>query len=222
VNVCVFNPRGLHQSEGVNSFANTLQDIGAAWRWLRQPDTQRRLGVDPTRLCLGGHSYGGGMSMAYAAQDPSVRCLVSIAGTDHGELVREMVRDPADAESIRALLASSRHPDGPARLDLEASLEELVHHQDIYGLRENAAKLADRSILLIGGWENEQVTIDRSLLPLYRALNGAGAANVTFVTYHADHGFDTVGQRAAADIARWLLEAQPAGFAPARRGASSL
>lgn len=214
VNVCVFNPRGLHQSEGVNSFANTLQDIGIAWRWLGQPDVQRRLGVYPTRLSLGGHSYGGGMALVYAARDPSVRCVVSIAGTDHGVLAREMVRDPAYAEGIRALLSSSRSPDGPARFDLETTLEELVRHQDVYGLRENAARLADRSILLVGGWEDEQVTIDQFLLPLYRALKRAGAANVTFLTYHADHSFDTVSQRMAADIAHWLLDDDPAGVAP--------
>lgn len=82
---------------------------------------------------------------------------------------------------------------------------ELVGHQDVYGLRENAANLADRSILLIGGWEDEQVTIDQFLLPLYRALKGSGAAKVTFLVYHTDHDFSNVRQRLASDIAGWLL-----------------
>lgn len=30
INVCMFNPRGLQQSEGISSHANVLQDIGAA------------------------------------------------------------------------------------------------------------------------------------------------------------------------------------------------
>jgi hypothetical protein len=75
----------------------------------------------------------------------------------------------------------------------------------VYGLRENAAKLADRSILLIGGWEDVEVTIDQYLLPLYRALRGAGAAKVTFLVYHTDHDFSNVRQRLASDIAGWLL-----------------
>jgi pimeloyl-ACP methyl ester carboxylesterase len=205
INVCMFNPRGLQQSEGISSHANVLQDIGAALQWLRQADVQQRFEVETTRLVLGGHSYGGGMAMAYAARDSSVRRVISIAGNDHGEFAREMQRNAAFAEDMRRWLLSTRTPEGPARFDMEAGLKELVDRQDVYGLRENAANLADRSILLIGGWEDEQVTIDQFLLPLYRALRGAGAAKVTFLVYHTDHGFSNVRQRLASDIAGWLL-----------------
>ena len=207
INVCMFNPRGLHLSEGIASFANTLQDIGTAWQWLRQADVQRRFAVDTTRLVLGGHSYGGGMAMAYAARDSSVRRVISIAGNDHGEFAREMQRNAALAEGIRRMLLSTLAPEGPARFDVEAGLKELFDRPDIYGLRENAANLADRSILLIGGWEDEEVTIDQYLLPLYRALKSVGAVKVTFLVYHIDHDFSNVNvrQRLASDIAGWLL-----------------
>jgi pimeloyl-ACP methyl ester carboxylesterase len=205
INVCMFNPRGLHQSEGTSSQANTLQDIGAALLWLRQADVQRRFGLDTRRLILGGHSYGGGMAMAYAARDSSVRRVISIAGNDHGEFAREFQRNAAFAEGIRRMLLSTRAPEGPARFDVEAGLKEFVDRQDVYGLRENAANLADRSILLIGGWEDVEVTIDQFLLPLYRALRGAGAAKVTFLVYHTDHEFSNVRKRLASDIAGWLL-----------------
>ena len=205
INVCMFNPRGLHQSEGTHSHANTLQDIGAALQSLRQPDMQDKFGVNTTRLALGGHCYGGGMGMAYTARDSSVRQVISIAGNDHGEFARELQRNTAFADAIRRMMLATRAPEGPARFDFEAGLKELVDRQDVYGLRENAANLADRSILLIGGWEDEHVTIDQFLLPLYRALRGAGAAKVTFLVYHTDHYFSNVRQRLASDIAGWLL-----------------
>ena len=205
INVCMFNPRGLHQSEGISSNANCLQDIGAALQWLRQADVQRRFEVDTTRVVLGGHSYGGGMAMAYAARDTSVRRVISIAGNDFGEFARELQRSAAFAEGIRRMLVSTRKPEGPASFDMEAGLKEFVDRQDVYGLRENAANLADRSILLIGGWEDEQITIEQFVLPLYRALRGAGAAKVTFLVYHTDHDFSNVRQRLASDIAGWLL-----------------
>jgi dienelactone hydrolase len=205
INFCTFNPRGLHPSEGIHSHANTLQDIGAALQWLRQADMKRRFEVDATRLVLGGYSYGGGMAMAYAAQDPSVRRVISIAGNDHGEFARELQRNATFAKDIRDWMSSTRAPEGPAHFDLEAGFKELIDHQEIYGLRENAAALADRSILLIGGWEDEGPTIDQYQLPLYRALKGAGAAKVTFLVYHTDHGFSNVRQRLASDIAGWLL-----------------
>jgi len=205
INVCMFNFRGLQQSEGIHSHAYTLQDIGTALHWLRQADVQRRFGVDTTRLALVGHCYGGGLAIAYAAQDPSVRRVVSIAGNDHGEFARELQRNPAFAEAIRRSMLSTRRPEGPAEFDYDAGIKELIDHQEVYGLRENAAKLTDRSILLLGGWEDEQVTIDQFLLPLYRALRGAGAADVTFLVYHTDHEFSNVRQRLASDIAGWLL-----------------
>lgn len=172
INVCTFNPRGLQQSEGIHSHANTLQDIGSALQWLRQADVQRRFGVDATRLVLGGHCYGGGMVMAYAARDPSVRQVISIAGNDHEEFARELNRNAVFAEGIHRWMLSTRRPEGPAQFDFDAGLKELIDRQDVYGLRENAANLADRSILLLGGWEDEQVTIDQFLLPLLPSTKG--------------------------------------------------
>jgi pimeloyl-ACP methyl ester carboxylesterase len=206
INVCMFSPRGLHHSEGIHSHANTLQAIGAALQWLRRADVQERFEVDTTRLVLGGHSYGGGMAMAYAARDSSVRRVISIAGNDFGEFSRETQRNAAFAEDFRRWMLSTRRPEGPAQFDYDAGLQELIDHKDIYGLRENAANLADRSILLIGGWEDEEVTIDQFILPLYRALRGAGAAKVAFLVYHTDHEFSNVRQRLAHDIAGWILQ----------------
>lgn len=206
VNVLMFNPRGLHGSEGAFSHANTIEDIGAALRWLERPESQKRFQVDATTLTLGGYSHGGGMALAYAASDPSVNGVISIAGTDHGEFIREFQRNEQFAEMIRKQLLDTRVPNGPARFDdLEAGLQELADHQDVYGLRENAANLADRSILLIGGWEDVQITVDQFLLPLYRALKEADAADVTFLVYHDDHDFGTVRVQVASDIRDWLV-----------------
>jgi dipeptidyl aminopeptidase/acylaminoacyl peptidase len=204
INVCMLNPRGLQQSGGIHSHSNTQQDIGAALQWLRQAEVQKRFGLDDTRLALGGHCYGGGMAMAYAAQDQSVCKVISIAGNDHGEFARETQRNSAFAEDIRRGMLSTRVPEGAARFDYDAGLMELLDHQDVYGLRENATNLADRSILLIAGWEDEQVTIDQFLLPLYGALRKAGTKKVTFLVYHTDHDFSNVRQRLAFDIADWL------------------
>ena len=205
VNVLTFNPRGLYESEGTATFPGTLLDIGAAVRWVTTPEIRKRFNIDPGKIALGGHSNGGGMAMTYAAKDPQIRRVISIAGNDHGEFIREFQRNPEMAESIRKMLLGTRAPAGPARFDLEADLRELLEHQDIYGSRENAAKLADRAILIIGGWEDTQATVDQFLLPFYRALKRSGAVDVTFLVYHADHGFGSVRTKMASDIREWLL-----------------
>ncbi|MEZ4654811.1 MAG: alpha/beta fold hydrolase [Candidatus Eisenbacteria bacterium] len=196
VEVFVLCPRGWHQSQGEASFTNALEDIGAALRWVRE-----RAVHDVT---LVGHSFGGGMALAYAARDPSVHRIVSVAGTDHGQLVRQYMSDPEFAAILEPILKSTAAPDGPIRFDVSATLQELKDGQGVLDLRENAALLADRAILMFGGWEDVNTTVDDYLLPLYRALREAGASDVTFLVYHTDHGFGNVRARLYRDLMEWL------------------
>ena len=147
------------------------------------------------------------MALAYAARDPSVRAVVSIAGTDHAAFIRLFRRDTAFAERIGGSLRSTLAPDGPARFDYEGTLRELDENQSIFGLRENASRLADRSILLVGGWDDPNVTIEGHVLPLYRALQGAGAEDVSLLVYQDGHGFGEVRERMADVLHAWVLEA---------------
>lgn len=205
VNVLMFNPRGLYASGGTFSFPNTLEDIAAALTWLRQPHVQDRFAIDTAGLALGGHSFGGGLALAYAAGDPGIRRVISIAGNDHAAVIRRVQRDSAFAAAIRRTLEGTRAPDGPARFaSVDEQLELLAAHQDTYGLQENASRLADRSILLIGGMDDAGVTMEDVMLPLYRALRDAGASDVTFLTYQADHGFGGVRPELADDTRSWL------------------
>jgi len=206
LHVLVVNPRGLHQSEGMMSFFHTLDDIGAAFDWLHDDAVIQRFGVDTTAVVLGGHSFGGGTTMAYAARDPRVRAIVSVGGTDHGVLIRKYQRDAAFRERVRRLVQSALAPEGPARADFDATWRDLSENQDIFGLQENAARLADRSILLIGGWEDRNVTMDEYMLPLYRSLREVGAEDVTFQVYHDNHGFGQVRERLANDVRSWVRQ----------------
>ncbi len=205
INVIVFAPRGWHESEGFSTFANGLEDIGAVWSWSQNPEIVERYSIDRDRLVLGGYSWGGGMSLAYAAKDSSVTHIFSIAGNDHGHLIRQYQQDDEFAGKIDQLLASTKAPEGPIRFAPSEALQELAENQDVYGLIENAPNIADRSILLIGGWEDVGVTVDNILLPFYRALRAAGAEDVTFKVYHATHSFGSVRDSLPKDLYRWIL-----------------
>jgi len=50
------------------------------------------------------------------------------------------------------------------------------------------------------------VTIDDMLLPFYRALKSDGTTDVTFMVYHATHGFGSVRDRLTKDLCRWILQ----------------
>jgi pimeloyl-ACP methyl ester carboxylesterase len=203
INMVMFNPRGMLASEGSFGFGNTLSDIGAALDWLARSEVRQRFKIDPAKITLGGHSFGGGMACVYAAMDDRVRRIISISGADPGEVADKMLNDPATAASYRKLLTTP----GAFQVrvaDFDAALEDIRATGTGYALRETAPRIADRSILLVGGWEDRNVTIEQTVLPYYRALKNAGAKDVRFLVYHADHQYSGVSRKLASDIRDWL------------------
>jgi pimeloyl-ACP methyl ester carboxylesterase len=207
INVFFALPRGMHGSEGEFSFHGALEDIGVAFEWLHTPEVIDDFGVNTSAVFICGYSWGGGMSMAYAASDPAVQGVISIAGTDHGEFMREFERNEEMASMVRQMISQTQAPEGPVRFqDLEQIFREISEGVAMFGLRENASKLADRSILLIGGWEDVNITIEDQILPLYRALLAAGADNTSILAYHDDHGFSSVRDQIGDDIIAWIMD----------------
>lgn len=204
INALTFNYRGTHRSEGVFSFANTLQDIEAAIDYLRENDwvTGRR-GVRTDRPVLVGLSYGGGMALTFAARHPDIRHIVSIAGTDHGEMVRAYRRDASLAHRLNAWFEELKFPSGP--IHFQATLqEELLGGPDPYDLRLSVPALADRDLLIIGGWDDLWITLENHPLPLYRALVAAGARRVELTAVRDDDSFQQSREELAHIIVRWI------------------
>ncbi|MFZ2095980.1 MAG: alpha/beta fold hydrolase [Anaerolineales bacterium] len=133
VNMMEFYPRGLHQSEGTYTHSGAMQDIASALQWIGQINIQKQFKVDATNVVLGGFSNGGGLALAYTAQDSRIRRVVSMAGNDFGEFARQLHHDPAFAENIHRWLLSTRSPDGPAHFDPEIGEQDvtfIVYHTD--------------------------------------------------------------------------------------------
>lgn len=206
INVLTFNYQGTYQSEGGYSLRNTMKDIAAGMTYLEQDDVVDGFGIDRERLILGGYSYGGGMALAYAASHPEIERIVSIAGTDHGEFTREYLRNPAFAEMIDAEFEALKFPDGPVRFAGKDAVAELKQNPEPYDLRQNAASLAGRDILLIGGWDDPYVTIEDHVLPVYRALMACSAPGVRIRALQDGHSFETSREELAHIVTAWVLD----------------
>lgn len=204
LNVLTFNYSGMYQSEGEYSIENTLKDIGAAYDYLHRSDVVARFNVDTTKIVLGGYSYGGGMALVYAAGHSKVARVISIAGTDHGELFREYLRNPEFAQTLEAAFDKLRAPAGPVNFEGAGYLKQVAVNPDPVDLRLCSPGLAALDILMIGGWDDAQVTIDHHLLPLYRTLKKAGATRITFIAYHTDHSFRNVREQLADQLIQWI------------------
>jgi pimeloyl-ACP methyl ester carboxylesterase len=203
INTLTFAYRGTYKSEGAFSFENTLEDIEAAIAYLHQERVRREFQLATGKLVLGGISYGGGMALAYAANHPEIGRVFSIAGTDHGEFARGYERNPAFAEWVDEWIQELRAPAGPVRFD-ERKARAWLQNPDPYDLRLGATALADRDILLIGGWDDRSTTIEHHVLPFYRALVEAKAQSVQIAAVQDDHSFERSRDEIAETVIRWV------------------
>ena len=76
--VVTFNYRGSWGSPGSYSFANDLADVDAVLAYVRAPENAVKLGFDPKRIVLGGHSLGGWATALTAASHRPVVFLISM------------------------------------------------------------------------------------------------------------------------------------------------
>ncbi len=204
INVFTFNYSGTHKSEGEFTMSNTLTDIQAAYDYLHQNEIVRRFHVDTSQVVLGGYSYGGGMALTYASRHLGIQRVISIAGNDHGAFAREYLRNPQMAQSMDSLFDKLKAPEGPINFDGSGVLKKLAADPNPLDLRLAANDLAARDILMIGGWDDVQVSIDQVLLPFYRALKKAGANKIRFVALQTDHSFRNVREELATELVHWM------------------
>ena len=208
INMVMFNYSGTHKSGGLLRMKGVLDDISAALTYLRKIENVERFGIDTANIVLGGYSFGGGMAMTYAVRHPEVKRLVSIAGNDWGEHFEDYVNIPGLKTTLDASIRSSESK-GLIRFDEGERPAEFLANgtgnlDSAFYLRRNADLLADRNILLIAGWDDSGVVIERYTLPLYRALKEQGAKHVKLVAFQDNHAFRNSRDEIAQTIVGWI------------------
>jgi dipeptidyl aminopeptidase/acylaminoacyl peptidase len=127
-----FNYSGTYGSEGEYSMENTPKDIDAAFDFLITKENVARYNIDTSKFYLGGYSYGGGMVLTYAANNPQIKAIFSIAGTDHGEFFREYFRNYVFAKMIDEMFEQLKAPNGPVRF-MKGKLPKETTQEEIAG-----------------------------------------------------------------------------------------
>ena len=211
INVLTFNYSGTHKSEGKFNFDNSQKDIEAAFAFIHKPENILKYKIDTNRIVLGGYSFGGGMALTYAANHPEIREVFSIAGNDHGAAIKQYKQDPERKKLLDDIFDELKSRKdivrfGPGGTVKEISEMKIVELNPTYDLQYCAPLLTDKNILLIGGWEDVNVTIEDRLLPLYRVLKNEKIENVKFIVYHTDHSFSNVRDELANTIYTWIIK----------------
>lgn len=209
INAMTFNYSGTHQSQGKFNFENTQKDIHAVFKFIHQPENIRKLKIDTTRIYLGGYSYGGGMALTYAANHPEIKRVISIAGNDHGAFIRAYNSNPNMKKAIDDMFTKLSPPTGNIRfakggIPKEVAEMKFIEKNPAFDLRKCANLLYDRDILLIGGWDDLNVSYENILLPLYRALKKENAKQIRMVSFHDTHSFTHSREKLAQTIIKWI------------------
>jgi len=212
INVLTFQYSGTYESQGLTSFDNQQKDIQAAFDFIRKPDNMSRFQIDTSLIYLGGWCHGGGMALAYSVNHPEITSVFSIVGNDFGEFLGLYNRIPEMRLIVDEMMDNSissgdtRWEEGA--LPKEMAAAGIENMNPIFDIREkNAKTLAQKDILLICAWDDERVTVEQFMLPLYRALKKENAINLQMISFQDVHHFPNTRRVLAAQIADWIFTA---------------
>lgn len=197
-NVLTFTYRGAWGSAGNFSLPNALADAQAALDFARSPDGAK-LGIDPRRLVIGGHSMGGGVATLIAARNQELAGLVLLDAWNIGETAKQIsqggpkARDAfiAEADDFGHALAGAT----PASV-----ADELMAFDVRWNLLSTTENLRAMPVLDI--YARHGIAADN--VALVAALKRAGNLRVTGVEIDSDHAFADHRIKVAQAVADWL------------------
>jgi len=209
INTMTFNYSGTFKSQGMTSLENSLLDIKAAFDFLNNSENIKKFKIDTTSIILGGYSYGGGMALTYSIKHPEIKTVFSIAGVDWGEYYLEYIRNPEFKKTTDGSMAKMASMTEQIRFEKGAMPDEItqggiIHLDSAYFLQKSSPTLAPKDILIICGWDDPMATIDKIILPLYRALKKDKAQNVQINAFQDGHSFSKSRAELAMVIIKWI------------------
>jgi len=204
LNALAFNYRGTWGSEGLFTIANSLEDVVSAIRYAESSSIIREFNIDPSSITVLGWSYGGGMALLGSLNDPTVRRVVYVAGGNLSEVARMMKQSAEFKQAILKMVDQGIFDSGFSSLSAEELFADAFADMDKYDLVKHAEAISNKDVLIIGGWRDQENTIERHILPLIRALQRHEAKQVQIEIFDSDHAFTNVRSQLADRILSWL------------------
>jgi uncharacterized protein len=204
INVLFFNYRGTWGSEGILSIPNSLEDVTAAIRYVKSDRAIRTLNIDTMDITIIGYSFGGGLALLASLTDTTIRKVIDIAGGDLAEVARMMQSSAEYNRSIENLLEQGISSSGFKSLNAKEMFTDVFMDMDKYDLVKHAEPLYHKKILLISGWSDQANSLERHILPLFRALQRYGANQLEIEVFSTDHSFKNVQDQLTKRILAWL------------------
>lgn len=190
--VITFNYRGSWGSPGSYSFANDLADVDAVLAYARDPANAAKLGLDPKRIVLGGHSLGGWATALTAAHDKGLAGAFMISPGNLGR-IGKMPRAQAIAflrDNGMETLATTP----------EAMADELIAKGAAYDFVTTAPRLTGTQLLMLTSDDGGAPAADA----LVAGIRAGGGRSVATIHATTDHSWSDARVRLASEIIGWL------------------
>ena len=175
-NAVTFNYRGSWGSPGPFRFAQNLQDADAVLGYLRDPSNASKLGVDPKRIAIAGHSMGGWVVAHTASHDHALMGAILISMADMG-----LVGDRPRAQAVAAMADDM---ETLADVTADSMVDELAAHAKEFVVAGTAPGLAQIPVLVITANDHLAGQAD-SLVAAIKSKGG----KVTAMHLDTDHSY---------------------------------
>jgi uncharacterized protein len=191
-NAVTFNYRGSWGSAGTFRFAHNLQDADAVLSYLRDPNNASKLGIDPKRIAIAGHSMGGWVTAHTAAHDHALLGAILISMGDMGQLGYL----PHD----RAVAVMADNMEALSGVTAESMADEVKLHAKEFVVANTAAGLAQIPLLALTADDHLAEHTDT----LVAAIKAKGGTRTTSMHVATDHGWSDHRIALESIVITWL------------------
>ena len=200
-NVLIFHYRGAWGSGGTFSFSNCVEDVRAALDYLRAPENVTRLGIDPHRLALIGHSMGGFLAAITTQHDATVLGAALVAAWNPG-VFASRPSPQLDKEQLEEF----RGDVGPlSGASAEGLLEEAKKNAAAWDPVTHASLWSSRPVLVVEADD----FLHADDVALAASVRKGPAGQLTEVSFPTDHSFSDHRIALAATLLGWLKQLEP-------------
>jgi uncharacterized protein len=202
-NVLIFHYRGTWGTAGTFSQSSAIDDSMEAVRFLRDPAAVAKYHLDPQRLAVIGHSFGGFVAGYVGSHDPNIGAVAMISAVNLGKINT----DPKERETRLKRWQTQLHPvHGATAAELFAEAER---HADDWDYVRWADSLRKRPVLLVEADDQNHADMEA----LASALRQKGAAVLEHTAVATDHSFSDHRIELQAIVVRWLEKLKASGAA---------
>ena len=191
-NAVTFNYRGSWGSAGTFRFAHNLQDADAVLSYLREPNNASKLGIDPKRIAIAGHSMGGWVTAHTAAHDHALMGAILISMGDMG-LLGYLPHD-------QAVAVMADNMESLSGVTAESMADEVKLHAKEFVVANTAAGLAQIPLLALTADDHLAEHTDT----LVAAIKAKGGTRVTSMHVATDHSWSDHRIALESIVITWL------------------